>query len=438
MPPYMEDQLEEQHLFNEDSVVPPTASSRRFGKTLKVGVLFALVLSLGFLGGLTVGAAGGGAKVLANVPLIGDGLDATPSSELNFSDFWKVYNVLQSRFVQTHASATPATSQSEIYGAIQGLVAAYGDPYTVFFPPEQAKLFSDTIAGNFSGVGMEIGVNAQGILTVIAPLKGTPAEKAGILAGDLVLAIDKKSTDGISTDEAVKLIRGPKGSTVTFTVLRAGTAKDIKVVRDTIQVPTINPSFDPKTGVYTIALYEFSANSSDLFDGAFAEFQKSGSRKLVIDLRGNPGGYLEAAVRMASHFLPSGTAVVTEDYKGTQENQVHKSIGTGGLPSGTKVVVLIDQGSASASEIFAGALQDTHMATLIGTRSFGKGSVQELVSIGKASLKVTVARWLTPSGRSISDGGLTPDIKVERTHDDVVAGKDPQAARAVEFLTTGK
>jgi carboxyl-terminal processing protease len=442
MPPYMEDKLEEQHLFNEESGtqndVTPRATAKRYGRTLRMSVIFALVLTLGFVGGLTVGAAGGSEKVLANVPLLGDGLNPTPDPKLDFNDFWKVYNVLQSRFVQTHASATPATSQSEMYAAIQGLVTAYGDPYTVFFPPEQAKLFNDTIAGNFGGVGMEIGINSKGILTVIAPLKGTPAEKAGILAGDLVLTINGKSTEGISTDEAVKLIRGPKGSTVTFGIDRNGVQKELKAVRDTIEVPTINHTYDPKTGVYTIALYEFSANSADLFDGAFKDFQSTGSKKLIIDLRGNPGGYLEAAVRMASHFLPSGTTVVTEDYKGKQENLVHKSTGSGGLPNGTKVAILIDQGSASASEIFSGALQDNKAATLIGTRSFGKGSVQELVSVGKASLKVTVARWLTPSGRSISDGGLTADIKVERTQDDVTAGKDPQMTRAVQFLTSGQ
>ncbi|MDB4992254.1 MAG: ctpA [Parcubacteria group bacterium] len=442
MPPYMEDSNEEQHLFNEESASSGTNASRmrswRFGRTLKFSVVCAVVLVVGFVGGLTVGAAGGGQKVLANIPLIGDGLDATPNSSLDFSDFWKVYNVLQSRFVQTHASSTPATAQSEMYAAIQGLVTAYGDPYTVFFPPEQAKLFQDNIAGNFSGVGMEIGENSSGALTVIAPLRGTPADKAGILAGDSLLAIDGKKTDGLSTDEAVKLIRGPKGSTVTFTIGRGGTTKDIKVVRDTIQVPTIDHKYDAKTGVYTIALYEFTANSAQLFDGAFADFQKSGSTKLIVDLRGNPGGYLDSAVRMASHFLPDGSTVVTEDYKGNQPNLVHKSTGPNDLPKGTKVVVLMDQGSASASEIFSGALQDNKAATLIGTRSFGKGSVQELVNIGKASLKVTVARWLTPSGRSISDGGLTPDIKVERTQDDVTAGKDPQMSRAVQFLTTGK
>lgn len=436
----MEDQFESEHLFNEDggNTAPASAPRPRGRRMLRSAVLFALVLVLGFVGGLTVGAAGNGSNVFANVPLIGDGLDATPDPSLDFSDFWKVYNVLQERFVQTHASTTPATPQTEIYGAIQGLVAAYGDPYTVFFPPDQAKAFQDNISGNFSGVGMEIGVNDKGVLTVIAPLKGTPAEKAGIRSGDLIVSIDGKTTDGMSTDEAVKLIRGPKGTKVTFTIVRGDETKQIPVVRDTIQVPTIDNGYDAKTGIYTISLYEFTANSGDLFDKAFADFQKSGAKKLIIDLRGNPGGYLDQAVQMASHFLPKGSPVVTEDYEGKGANIVHRSAGTDGLPAGTKVVILIDQGSASASEIFSGALQDNHVATLVGTRSFGKGSVQELVNIGKASLKVTVARWLTPSGRSISNGGLTPDIKVNRTQDDASAGKDPQKDRAVQFLTTGR
>lgn len=433
----MGDDLEKQHLFEEEASegdATPQAH-RRSSRMMRTAAAFVLVLALGFLGGLTVGAAGNGQKVLANVPLLGDGLDATPDPSLNFSDFWKVYNILQDRFVQTHGTSSSSTTQGKIYGAIQGLVSAYGDPYTVFFPPEQAQLFEDSISGNFSGVGMEIGMNEDSVLTVIAPLKGTPAEKAGIHAGDLILAIDGTSTDGISTDEAVKLIRGEKGTAVTLLIAREGATQEIKVVRDTIQVPTLDSSYDAKTGVFTIALYEFTANSADLFDDAFEEFRASGSTKLIIDLRGNPGGYLDAAVAMASHFLPRGAAVVTEDYEGNQPNVVHKSAGTDGLPKGTEVVVLIDQGSASASEILSGALQDHDAATLIGTRSFGKGSVQELIDIGDASLKVTVARWLTPSGRSISDGGLTPDIEVKVTREDFAAGRDPQKARAVQFLT---
>jgi carboxyl-terminal processing protease len=301
----MDDTFEDEHLFDEDAEVADVPTRKK--RSLRTGILFALVLALGFAGGLTVGATGSSSTVFANLPLVGDGLDSTPDPSLDFTDFWKAYNVLEDRFVQTHGSTTPATDKSKVYAAIQGLVTAYGDPYTVFFPPEQSKMFQDDIAGNFSGVGMEIGVNDQDILTVIAPLKGTPADKAGIESGDMILGIDGKSTEGISTDEAVKLIRGPKGTKVTFTILRGKDAKEtieITVIRDTIQVPTLDSSYDAKTGIYTIALYEFTANSADLFDDAFKDFQKSGSKKLIIDLRGNPGGYLDAAVSLASRFLP--------------------------------------------------------------------------------------------------------------------------------------
>lgn len=400
---------------------------------MRTGVLAALILVLGFAGGLTVGAAGG-SRVLNNIPLLGDGLNATPDPTADLTDFWKVYNTLNTRFVPSQSTSTPPTTREKIWGAIQGLTDSFGDPYTVFLSPDEAKMFQEEISGNFSGVGMEIGLNTEGVLTVIAPLKNTPAERAGILAGDLIISIDGRSTEGIGVDEAVKLIRGEKGTRVVFTLFREGETKEIGVTRDTIQVPTIDYRYNRKTGIYTISLYEFTGTASGLFDTALADFRNSGAKKLIIDLRGNPGGYLDAAVAISSNFLPRGTVVVTEDYKGKEQNIVHKSSGKGGLPQGVKVVILINQGSASASEILAGALRDHNVATLVGTRSFGKGSVQELIPVGGGALKVTVARWLTPSGVSISDGGLTPDIKVDRTEEDITAGRDPQMDRAIEFL----
>lgn len=401
----------------------------------KLGILFALVATLGFAGGLSVGA--NTRDFFSSVPFVGNGLDSTPDTSADLADFWRAWNVLSTRFVQTHASSTVPSSKERVWGAMEGLVASFGDPYTVFMRPDDAKIFAEDIAGNFSGVGMEIGVKND-VLTVIAPLKNTPAERAGILTGDQVMGINETPTKGLSTDEAVKLIRGEKGTPVTFQLLRGDKPLEITVTRDTIQVPTIEYALDTETGVYSIALYSFTANSGSLFNQALAEFRASGSHKLLIDLRGDPGGYLSAAVSIASHFVNKGEPIVTEDYEGHRENIVHRSKGTGGIPEGTRVVVLINQGSASASEIVAGALQDTETATLIGTHSFGKGSVQELVDINGGALKITVARWLTPSGRSISDGGLTPDIQVERTQEDVVAGKDPQKDRAIEFLATGK
>ncbi len=402
-------------------------------------VSYVLIAAVSFIAGVAImqPVQGDASTISSHIPFISSSLSATPDKVANLNEFWKVWNVLQTRFVQTHASSSIPNSNKKIWGAIEGLTASYGDPYTVFMPPKDAKVFQEDIAGSFDGVGMEIGVK-DGALTVISPLKGTPAKRSGMLSGDKIIAINKHSAEGMSADAAVKLIRGPRGTVVVFTVLRKNKMLTIKVTRDTIQVPEVDYSLNKKTGVYKISIYTFSANSAELFNKAFDAFKKSGSKKLVIDLRGNPGGYLDAAVKIASHFLPKGYIVVTEDYKGKQTNAVHRSLGYNDVPKGTKIVVLIDQGSASAAEILSGALQDHKKATLIGTRSFGKGSVQELINVDGASLKVTVARWLTPSGRSISDGGLTPDIKVDRTRADVIAGKDPQMARAVKFFANGK
>lgn len=404
---------------------------------VRLAILAALIAALSFAGGLSVGA--GGTRILSDVPFLNNGLDPTPDSTVDLSEFWKAWNVLGARFVETHASSTIPSSKERIWGAIEGLADSYQDPYTVFLRPEDAKSFAEDIAGNFSGVGMEIGLDKDGILTVISPLKGTPAERAGILTGDKILSIDGTSTEGISTEAAVRKIRGEKGTAVAFRMQREGEMLDISVTRDTIQVPIIESELDTESGVFVISFYSFSANANSLFNRALAEFRASGSHRLLIDLRGNPGGYLASAVSIASHFLPEGTVIVTEDYdNSSKEDVVHRSRGTGGIPDGTRIAILVNRGSASASEILAGALQDEKVATLIGVNSFGKGSVQEIVNVAGGSLKITIAKWLTPSGRSISDGGLTPDIIVERTQEDVAADKDPQKARAIQFLTTGK
>lgn len=412
----------------------------RRGRTVAVrGVSFALVAALAFSAGLAVGSSGSTAAIVNHIPFIGDGLDATPDQSADFTDFWKAWNALNAKYVSTHASSTLPTNKERMYGAIEGLASSYDDPYTVFFPPKEAQAFADAISGSFAGVGMEIDVK-DNVLTVIAPLKGTPAEAAGIKAGDQIISIDGTSTDGISTEKAVSKIRGPVGTTVVITVIRDGKPHDIEIVRETIQVPETDDGIDEVSGVYHIALYEFTSNSATLFSDAFARFVASGSRKLIIDLRGNPGGYLDAAVDIASHFLPKGAKIVTEDFGGKEDNVVHTSFGYADLPAGTKIVVLIDGGSASASEIFAGALQDNAVATLIGTTSFGKGSVQTLLDLGDGSLKITVARWVTPNGHWIMGNGVTPDIIVPY----ISAGAtttpkvDPQMSRAVQFLTTGK
>jgi len=406
---------------------------------IKRGITFALVAALAFGAGVSAGSNGSVAAVVTHLPLIGDGLDATPDQSADLTAFWKAWNALRESYVITHASSTLPTVKERLHGAISGLASSYGDPYTVFFPPEEAKAFAESISGSFAGVGMEIDVK-DSVLTVVAPLKGTPAEAAGIKAGDQIAAIDGKSTDGISTEKAVTKIRGEIGTTVTLTVIRDGTVLDIAIVRDTIQVPETDDELDEVNGVYRIALYEFTSNSANHFSQAFGRFKASGVKKLIVDLRGNPGGYLDTAVAIASHFLPKGAVVVTEDFDGKAQNKVHTSLGYKDLPAGTSVVVLIDGGSASASEILAGALQDAGVATLIGTTSFGKGSVQTLMDLDGGSLKVTVARWVTPAGNWIMGNGVTPDITIAYAPAGATTTPkvDPQMARAIQFLTTGK
>jgi carboxyl-terminal processing protease len=410
-------------------------STERTGVTRTA--LLACVVAFAFGAGFLVGGQGSISDSVANLPLIGDGLNATPDENANLDSFWKAWNVLNTQYIITHASSTLPSEKERIFGAIQGLADAYGDPYTVFFPPEEAKAFTESISGSFAGVGMEIGIKDK-VLTVVAPLKGTPAETAGILSGDQIVAIDDRPTDGLSTEAAVRQIRGPVGTTVKLSIIRDGELEEISIVRDTIQVPETEDGFVEGSSVYRIALYQFTSNSPRYFSEALSRFNASGATGLIVDLRGNPGGYLEAAVDMVSHFLPEGMTVVTEDFGGKAENVAHTSLGYSGLPKGAKVVVLVNNGSASASEIFAGALQDAEVATVIGEQTFGKGSVQALIDIGGGSLKVTIARWITPGGTWIMGNGITPDIIVERTVDDIRAKKDPQLARAVKLLTTGK
>ena len=395
----------------------------------------ALIGALSFGAGFVTGGTSSSATFVSHLPLIGDGLDATPA-EMDLANFWKAWNALSTNFVQTHSSSTTPTDEDRLWGAIEGLAAAYDDPYTVFFPPAEAKKFEESISGNFSGIGVEIDVK-KGVVMVVAPLKGTPAEAAGVKAGDAIVGIDGHSTEGMTVDRAVGLIRGEFGTKVTLTLFRGDDTFDIVITRGTIQVPEIDDGFEGS--VYRIALFEFSATSAGLFDEAFERFKRSGAQHLIIDVRGNPGGYLESAVNIASHFLPKGVVVVTEDYKNKNGagDEEHRSYGSHDLPPGTKVVGLIDGGSGLCAGTLSRGLRDHGIATLIGTQSFGKGSVQELIAIADGSLKVTVARWVTPSGTSIAEGGLTPDLVVNRTEDDVNADRDPQMERAVEFLTAG-
>lgn len=351
----------------------------------------------------------------------------------DFSAFWKAWDLLDKKFV----TAASTTAQEKIYGSISGLAASYGDPYTVFFPPEESKMFEEDISGNFEGVGMEIGIkNSQ--LQVVSPIKNSPAYRAGVKSGDYIVKIGDESTLDLSVDAAVKLIRGKKGTSVTVTFIRPDVAEPLvkTLVRDIIDIPTLDTSTKPG-GIFVIKLYSFTAQSPNLFRNALREFVLSGSNKLVLDLRGNPGGYLDAAWDIASWFLPAGAEVVREDFGANGSPKIYRSKGYNIFSPNLKMLILTDGGSASASEILAGALQEHDIAKLVGQKTYGKGSVQELIPItSDTSLKVTIARWLTPDGHNLSHDGLNPDYPVVlATSTRLTAdAKDEVMEKAVEIL----
>lgn len=362
--------------------------------------------------------------------------EAPATISADFEPFWKAWNMIDEKY----PGAKDVSAQDRVYGAIKGLVDSLGDPYSVYFPPQDSKDFSDTINGSFDGIGMEVGIKEK-ILTVIAPLKNTPAEKAGIRAGDMILKIDATTTADMSVDKAVQLIRGPKGTTVKLSIFRSGEdqPREISVVRDTIVIPTLD-SEARADGVFVIHLYNFGASSATDMERALETFRSTGDTKLVIDLRNNPGGYLEAAVNIGSFFLPEGDVIVSESAGTDGSTRIYRSRGFDLLDmKKVKVAVLVDKGSASASEILAGALKEHGVAPLIGETTYGKGSVQEVMDVtDNTTLKLTVAKWFTPNGISISKKGLDPDIPVTVTENDIKAGKDPVLQRAIDYFKNGK
>ena len=398
-----------------------------------LGITLAVLLSAAaFVSGLEIG------KGSTNATSLEAGLfnflspASKPDENANLSEFWRVWNIMEEKFVSSDGSPDETV---RIQGAIAGLVSSYGDPYTVYMPPEDANQFAEDIGGQFSGVGMEVGLR-NGLVTVIAPLPESPALNAGIQSGDVITKIDGESTEKMTVDQAVRLIRGEKGTEVALTLYRENETEfiEVTIVRDTITIPTMETSVEGDT--FIIRLFSFNALAESKMQEALAEFKRAGHKKLVLDLRGNPGGYLESAVSIAGYFMPQGKVVVRESFGENKEEQVYRTSSRQIVDIGVDdFVVLIDGGSASASEILAGALSEHGVATTIGDTTFGKGSVQELVSLpDKSAVKVTIARWLTPEGMSFSEGGLEPDVKIERTPQHVMAGEDPQKEAALKWL----
>jgi len=329
------------------------------------------------------------------------------------------------------------TEKELIYGAMDGILKALGDPYSVFFPPPDAKVFKEDVGGSLEGIGAEIGIRNK-VLTVIAPLKNSPAEQAGLKAGDIILYVDDTDTKDLSLDGAVQIIRGPKGTVVVLTVTRDGEDEKLKIsiTRDKIKIPNLKWELKGKDAdIAYIALYHFTETASDDFRDIAREILDSSAKKIILDLRNNPGGYLEVAVDIAGWFLDPDLIVVTEDHKGRQENKLYRTHGSAAL-SGYPLVVLVNGGSASASEILAGALRDHKNIKLIGETTFGKGSVQELTNLSdKSSIKITVAKWFTPNGISIDGSGLDPDVIIEMTNKIYEERGDVQIEKAIEVVS---
>lgn len=351
------------------------------------------------------------------------------STAADFGTFWEAWQVINEKYLRT----TSTKDEAKVDGAIAGLVDSLGDPYSEFFTPQAARTFLEDVNGNFSGIGAEIGIRKDQ-LVIVAPLKDSPAMQAGLKADDKIILIDATSTESLSVDRAVSFIRGREGTTVKLTIFREGWPKvrEFSIVRKPIAAPTLDYKMLPGSIAY-IQLYSFNANADRLFADSINKANKDGARGLILDLRGNPGGYLEVAVNLAGWFLPRGTAVVKEATRDGIVDEL-RAEGNSALTK-TPTVILMDKGSASASEILAGALRDQRNIKIVGETSFGKGTVQEFQDLSDGSvIKLTIAHWVLPSGRILDHDGLKPDHEVKLTDADIENKRDPQLDKAVEIL----
>jgi len=405
-------------------------------KKLSLPLVIIICLALGFGGGILYNNRNN-PTTAAIQQLINQ--DVGKVQNVDFSLFWKVWNDLSAKYV----NKSKLNTQNMVYGAIEGMVDSIGDPYTVFFEPVKAQQFAQEISGSFGGVGMEIAVK-DNVLTVVAPLPNTPAARAGILAGDKILKINGVSTQGLAADEAVSYIRGKVGTKVTITIAGSdNNAHDIILTRETIKVPTVVWKMINQNGknYAYIQAYEFNENINSQFKTAVDDIERANPKAdgIILDLRNNPGGLLDSSINIAGYWIQKGQPVVSEVFGDGTKNQFTSN--GNAILAKYKTVILVNGGSASASEILAGALHDDLHLKLIGDKTFGKGVVQELVNLdGGASLKVTVAQWFTPAGVNISLKGIDPDIKVELTDDqkkNIIFGDlsvDPQLQKALDML----
>jgi carboxyl-terminal processing protease len=345
--------------------------------------------------------------------------------------FWEAWSFLNEQYY----GELPANSE-RVYGAIRGMVASLNDPHTAFIDPVRAAVVSENMKGSFEGIGATIRLDEAGRLVVADLMLEQPAFKAGLRPEDIILEVDGQSVEGLSLYEAVLLIRGPTNSTVVLTVRREAEAEpfQISITRSKIELEVVEAKLLEEGKIGYVRLTQFSGGAADKLATAIEDLFEQGAKSLIFDLRSNPGGLLSEAVEVSSLFVPKDETIVIEKLKGGEEKTFTAKRGQQ-IPAETPLVLLVNEGSASASEIVAGAMQDLERATVIGEQTFGKGSVQLPHSLSDGSeLRVTIAEWLTPAGRQIHGQGITPDIVVEMSFEDLENDSDPQLEEAVQFL----
>lgn len=390
-----------------------------------LSLLLILLVSVSFGGGFYLGQGKSSNRPIA----LGETATSTvDENAFDFNVYWEAWDALRSDFVYKNK----IKDKDIFYGSIKGLASATKDPYTVFMTPTETKEFADDLAGTFEGIGAEVGMRND-TLTIVAPLSGMPAEKAGLKAGDKIYAIDGASALGLTVDEAVKKIRGPKGTSVTLTVIRdkETAPRDIKIERGIIVIKSVEFTYR-NDGIAIIKVSSFNDDTLYLFKDVIKQVKAKKPKGLILDLRNNPGGYLDTAVAMASEWVKEGP-VVLEQFGDGKRNE-YNALGNPQLET-YKTIVLVNGGSASASEIVAGALRDYNKATLVGEQTYGKGSVQTIRDLSDgSSIKITIATWMTPEGDFINEKGLAPQVEVKLTATDVEKGKDPQLQKAVDLI----
>jgi len=399
-------------------------------------ILPILTLFVGWQLGLNTTIIKGESPDLGTSSQTGSGtVRSNPEKEADISLLWTTWKLLMTHYVHPEELIT----QKMVQGAVRGMVAAVGDPYTLYMTPKENTEFHDMLDGHLQGIGAELSLT-DGIVVIQNVIKESPAEKAGLLPEDKIATIDGKTYENMTLDQIVGKIRGQKGTSVTLTIIRAGEDAPLTftLIRDDIRVPSTE--YETKqTAAGTVGLLtinEFGTDTVREIRTILNGLDQNTIKSLIIDLRYNGGGYLDGAVSLSSMFLKEGNVVTVAGRD--DDNEVHAVNGKPILPT-IPLVVLINQGSASASEIFAGAMKDHGRATIIGMQSFGKGTVQEILDLpGGGSLRVTIARWLTPNGTDLGKVGITPDIVVDRSIEQIRAKQDPQLDAALEFLATGK